>query len=451
MKGVPTMLYRRLSAPITCQVELTTACDNSCIHCYNHWRHETDISHEVMSVSLLGTVVDELLKNDVFQVSLTGGEPLLCKGRLFAGVEKLVAGGISCTVNSNLTRLTSQDACALHRLGLHGILTSVCASTAELHDHITRQEGSFVKTICGIGNATHAGIEVGVSMVVTQLNKDEVIKTALMLKAIGVSQFYATKASPPLNACEFEKYMITQEELLLVMESLAELRDVHGMSVGILECYPLCGYADQRRYGFAAGRRCSAGVTTCTISAKGEVRPCSHSDEVFGNIAEDGLLKTWSAMDDWRNGSKLPQTCRECKFLAMCSGGCRVDAKYRSGKYNTMEPYAEPDRVALVKLAKPETMLLKPKCRMVVNPNLRARREEFGIFVADLTKVNSPALITQATYELVEVLKSGEFNAEKVAELTMLDVASSLKLCHGFIRDGIFLLPKEEMTEPSAL
>jgi radical SAM protein with 4Fe4S-binding SPASM domain len=444
------MLYRRLSAPITCQVELTTACNNDCIHCYNHWRYGTGTNNEIMDASLLGIVIDELLKNEVFQVSLTGGEPLLCKKQLFTGVEKLIAGGVSCTVNSNLIGLAEPDAKALRELGLHGILTSVCASTAELHDRITQREGSFAKTIRGIGNAVNAGLAVGVSMVVTRLNRDEVVKTALMLKALGVDKFYATKASPPLNARGFDMYMITRDELLLVMDSLAELRDVHGMDVGILECYPLCGYVDQTRYEFAAGRRCSAGVTTCTISAKGEVRPCSHSDEVFGNIAEDGLVKTWLAMDDWRNGSKLPLACRECKHLARCSGGCRVDAKYRSGNYNTLEPYATPDRVPLIKLAKPEVVHLDPKRRIIVNPNLRAKREEFGVFVADKERVNSPALITQATYELVEGLRGRIFNVEEIAELTSLDLANSLKLCHGLIRDRVFLFPKEETKQPSA-
>lgn len=104
------MLYNTLSAPITAQVELTTGCDNDCLYCYNHWRHDKEVPGANMHRDLLDIVLQELLDNNVFQVTFTGGEVLLRKKELFYGLEKLIQGGISCAVNSNLTLLTLEDA-----------------------------------------------------------------------------------------------------------------------------------------------------------------------------------------------------------------------------------------------------------------------------------------------------------------------------------------------------
>ena len=44
------LLYRCLSAPISVQVELTARCPNRCVHCYNHWRKQTErfLLHKVL-------------------------------------------------------------------------------------------------------------------------------------------------------------------------------------------------------------------------------------------------------------------------------------------------------------------------------------------------------------------------------------------------------------------
>lgn len=440
-------MYRTLRAPITCQIELTSACDNRCVHCYNHWRHGDELTNIHMSEEMLLAAISEIVKNDVFQVTLTGGETLLRKKILFAGVEALSRNQICCAVNSNLTTLTRDDANRMRELGLGGILTSVCSDEASRHDEITRRPGSFVKTLRGIQFAMSAGLTIAASMVVTTLNVGDVVRTGLLLKGMGVKQFFATKASPPLNARSFGEYMISKEDLNRVMESLVELRDSHGMDVGILECYPLCGYKNQARFSFAAGRRCSAGITTCTISAGGDIRPCSHSDETYGNIVPDGLANAWRSMSAWRDGSRVPQECRCCKLLSRCSGGCRVDAKYCSGRYDAMDPYASKDEIADVILSEDLAPALEPVQRMIVNPNLKSRVEEFGVLIADIERSGTPALVTPATHRLVHEFEGLCFTSEDVARATGLSAQNSLKLCRNLLRDRTFLFPKETNQE----
>ena len=432
-------MYRALSAPITCQVELTSACNNKCLHCYNHWRHGNETINTHMTRETIDYTILEMEKNGIFQVTLTGGEVFLRRKELFYMIEKLKAAKISCTINSNLTVFTEQDAQRLHSLGVTGILTSLCSFDSRRHDEITRHRGSFKKTMRGIAIALKAGITIAVSMVVTKSNVNDVRETGLFLKRSGVNQFFATKASPPLNAKNFEEFMISKEQLLIVMNDLSELRDSHGLTVGILECYPLCSYKDQSFYSFAAGRRCSAGITTCTISANGTIRPCSHSDEIFGTITAEGLQSTWEKMGACRDGSRLPAGCHSCKLLSRCSGGCRVDALYCTGKYAEMDPYATPDEVSSVKLAPPNFPQLGENDQFTINEGLKIRQEKFGVLVADVNHAGTPALITMDTLRLIRRLEGNIFNLTTVTDITKLPKFAALNLCSAMVKDSIFI------------
>ncbi len=432
-------MYRVLSAPITCQVELTSACNNNCVYCYNYWRHSAQRHHDFMDEKTADRTVEELIENNIFHVTLTGGEVFLRRGQLFRMAEKLLTAGISCAVNSNLTLFSHEDAMKLRSLGIDGILTSVCSFERSRHDEISQRNGSFQRTLRGIGIAVEHGISVAVSMVVVKRNVGDVRQTGLFLKELGVNQFFATKASPPLNSRNFQELMVSREELKSVMDDLAFLRD-EGMEVGILECYPLCGYKQQSRYSFVAGRRCSAGITTCTIGATGGIRPCSHSDEEYGNIAVGGMKKAWEGMVVCRNGTRLPQACRSCKLLPRCSGGCRVDALYCTGKYDEQDPYADPAGVSLVELAELKMPDIKELQELSVNPCLKIRREKFGILIAEKNRAGTPALVTVGTFALIKQLESTRFTAAEMAKIANLSVRDAEMLCRAMLRDRIFLL-----------
>ena len=97
-------MYMELSAPISVQVELTTKCDNKCRHCYNFWRHAHEDDHSLCEKDL-DAVLQQIIDCKVFRVTLTGGEPLLVKDRLFQAIQKLSKNDIGIGVNSNLTHL----------------------------------------------------------------------------------------------------------------------------------------------------------------------------------------------------------------------------------------------------------------------------------------------------------------------------------------------------------
>ncbi|HAT68061.1 MAG: hypothetical protein A2481_01205 [Candidatus Yonathbacteria bacterium RIFOXYC2_FULL_47_9] len=437
-------MYRKLSAPVSCQIEITTGCDNNCIHCYNYWRHEQEIKGSNMSKAVLKKVTADIIESKVFHVTFTGGEPLMRKEILFEGIEILMNAGVVCDVNTNLTLITPESAGRLVSLGIGGVLTSVAAPVAILHDHIMQKKGAFNATLKGIKVSQDAGLVVAASMVVTKLNVKEVYSTGMFLHSIGVNQFYATKASPPLNSQNFMQYMLSDDELISLLEQLRRLREEIRMNVGALECYPLCSYVNQEAYSFMADRRCSAGVTTCSIGADGSVRACSHDDVSYGNVVTDGLISAWNSMSEWRDGTLLPEGCKQCKSFASCSGGCRVDAMYVSGCKSNQDPYTKYANVEKIVARKPRnhTDFTDKGSVFKISKELKYRDEGFCVLCAGQRNIASPATLSRGSYELIQGLnrRSATFGLNEVVCYTKLPPQSANELCNAFLNDGIFEL-----------
>jgi radical SAM protein with 4Fe4S-binding SPASM domain len=388
-----------------------------------------------MNHSTLERVIDELVKVKVFQVTITGGEPLLNKKMLFEAIRRLIGHKVPCAVNSNLTLLKREDAEMLYGLGMRGVLTSFFSFNEDKHDFIAGRKGAFRDTLKGIATAIESGLKVAVSMVVTKFNESDIVATAKFLKSYGVNQFFATKASPPVNSENFQQYMISSASLVKTLDDLLFLQKQEKMDVGILECYPLCAYFGGD-YKFAAKRNCSAGVTTCTIGANGDVRPCSHSDNIYGNVINDSLENIWAKMAELREESILPTECISCDYLQECSGGCRVDAKYCHGKINALDPYAQPKQSTDIVVANDLENRLNPGDRFVLEPNRIEREEEDGVLIAPMHNPGEPALITSDTHELLSGF-GGPFSVGMFADEAGLEEGDALEICAMFLKDGI--------------
>lgn len=53
-------------------------CNHKCVHCYNVWRNddENDEVIKVLSDEQIRRIIKELVDNNVWRVTITGGEPL---------------------------------------------------------------------------------------------------------------------------------------------------------------------------------------------------------------------------------------------------------------------------------------------------------------------------------------------------------------------------------------
>lgn len=378
-------MYKTLSGPLVAQIEISADCTNRCLHCYNFWREEDDfVSFSNLSMDVAEQVMDKLILSKVFHVVFTGGEPFLNKRVLFRAIEKARDANITVGINSNLIPLNFKDVERLKELGVTNVLTSLMAPTAEIHDEIAQSKGAFKRTTMGIRLLQKAGIPIMVNMVISQKNKHILKETALFVKSLGIKYFSSTRAGCPGNCGDFSEMSLNLQDFRDYLAELYAVGEQEKISVGVLESYPLCAIKEIRRYKSFIGRRCSAGVTTFTITSNGDIRPCSHLDVVYGNALSENIDVIWNRMKEWRDGSLLPRECSSCKILAWCGGGCRMEAKMRNGSFTAIDPYVTPQDVEYAALELVKIEQEKPSSLPLVfqlNPKTRWRIEKFGAVV----------------------------------------------------------------------
>lgn len=373
-------MYKSLSAPLAIQLELTEDCTHRCLHCYNYWRTEEKYRARDLSWDDAQTITDQIIEEKVFRVVITGGEPLINKRVLFKVAEKLRKADITTAINSNLILLVEDDAHRIKDLGIVSVLTSILGPTREIHDEITQLSGSFDRTIEGVRLLQKIGVRVSVNMVVTKKNNHLVKDTALFVKSIGFKNFFATKAGCPGNCSDFSDLRISIPEFRQYLEDLYFIKEA-GLSVDVLEAYPLCGIKEINRYKFATNHRCLAGVTTMTIGVDGFARPCSHLDILCGNVIRQGIFSAWKDMIAWRGKEFLSNGCKECELLEKCGGGCKMETKTAGGR-DPFISFEDIDYVCSqmdIKKSSDNLVVLPNKFRL--NPKIKWRHEFFGSVV----------------------------------------------------------------------
>ena len=380
-------VYKTLSGPLDAQIELTSRCNNYCLHCYNYWRgtefqhRNTNFTDSSLSCNGLGTIINTLADHQILSLTFTGGEPLIRSDELCKGIELAKQRDIICSINSNLSLITPEPARKLKVLGTDAILASLHSNNSAVHDLITQRTGSFRQTIKGIDVCLEEGLKITVNMVVSAFNKDQVLDTGKFVKSIGVNSFAATKVSPCMGGLNFDKIGINREEYKKMLNDLLLLEQEEGMSIDSLISYPLCALGNWDHYKKFTERKCAGGVATCTISAEGNIRPCTVSDEVYGNIFSESFENIWRKMGDWRDGSRIPKKCLfECEYFSDCRAGCRMNAKYCNG-IDGMDPLATvPGDVSNLPQIESEMISLVDfmNRKFVLGEKIKFRSEDFG-------------------------------------------------------------------------
>jgi radical SAM protein with 4Fe4S-binding SPASM domain len=385
-----------------------------------------------MSIEQLRSTFDALERARIFYVTLTGGEPQLFPDLLVEGIRLCAEKGFSCSVNTNLTVTSESLISKMKKAGRFTILTSLASCREEVHDTMMGRKGSFRRTLEGMGLLKKNGLGFSANMVVTQQNANQVYETGLFAHQLGAKSFSATKASPPLGCKDYSDIQPSRDQVQRSLEDLLLLEEKTGISVDILECYPLCLIGDTARYARFARRRCSAGILSGTVGSDGQVRPCSHSNRTYGNILEDDLAVIYDRMNEWRTGELLPEKCLSCEHFAICSGGCRCEAEYDS-TIKGMDPYATNAGDVILPRKSTDGFKILSTTIFSVGLSVQFREEGFG-FV--LKKKRSVAMVGKEAGLLLKELQGRSMTLEEAALFSRSDPEKVAKVLRGLAWKG---------------
>lgn len=322
------------NTPCQINLELSSTCNHKCPYCYNSWRHDNTPATAKMSIDKLDILIDDIIKNKVFNVILTGGEPFTNYEGLLHSVKRLSSANVLVTCNTNLTLATAEQLKELKAAGLPHILTSLASFDPDINDSIFGNKGAFVKITKNIINATSAGIKVSVNNIIHGLNKEHVYRTGLLAHTMGASNFFVTRAASS-KACgqESSDFVLTADDYHRCLSDAIRVHEETGIIVSSLSQYPVCFLRDVEKYADFLARLCPCGNKMVCVNADGSTHACNHETRSYGNVWEVGLTAAWKQMSAWRDGSYIPPYCQSCKWFRWCGSGCRQC----SGKINEQD------------------------------------------------------------------------------------------------------------------
>lgn len=293
-------------------IELTTICNERCVHCY--------IPHEQKNIILPFSKVKELLncleEMKVLNIVLTGGEPMMhpyfceilsiCREKRF-----------SVNILSNLTCLSEEILEEIKRTPLISIQTSIYSMNPDVHDKITKCKGSLAKTMNGIEKLNNSGIPIQVNCPILSINKNyyEEVESWGKKNNIVVFTDYTVYAQYDGQNNNLNCRLSPDDVFEITLNKIKNDSAYRKQKIDD---------ANSSTYFYEDLAICSACSENVCVSANGDVYPCSGWEEYrLGNIFKEHIEHIWndSKSTNLIRGITIKDfpKCKECEDRAYCT------------------------------------------------------------------------------------------------------------------------------------
>ncbi|MDK2821236.1 MAG: Fe-coproporphyrin synthase [Clostridia bacterium] len=348
---------RRDSGPVVAW-NCTRACNLNCRHCYAGAIPKAD-SNE-LNTREAKKFLDQLVDFRVPVLLLSGGEPLV-RPDIFDLATYAVDRGLRLTLSTNGTLIDRDTAKKLKKIGISYVGISL-DGVEEKHDAFRGRKGSFNAALEGIRNCLAIDQRVGLRFTISKANVDQLKEIFYLIKEEKIPRvcFYhlvysgrgSEIAQEDLNAEE------TRAALDLIIEESKHLKkkgqeveiltvDNHAdgiyMYLKLLKENPERAEAVKELLKMNGGNR--SGIAIGSVDWNGNVHPDQFTmHHTLGNVRERSFDEIWTDLSNpllkgLRNRkSLLKGRCRNCNWLDLCNGNCRVRAESLTGDFWESDP-----------------------------------------------------------------------------------------------------------------
>lgn len=186
------------SAPTTLYLDLTRQCPLNCQHCYNETHRALP---DELKVDEWRDVIRQAADMSAASVQMTGGE-VFTRHDFLDLVEYARNLDLAVKVGTS-GYLLAGNAQALHDLSPLAVFVTIYGSNNEIHDSVTRVEGSFNRTLAGISELLGTGTTVELRCPVLTLNLSDVPNIVQLADRLGVRLNLFGAILPRLNGDAF--------------------------------------------------------------------------------------------------------------------------------------------------------------------------------------------------------------------------------------------------------
>lgn len=308
--------------PHLCHIELTYACNQNCIFCYNPGRNVTEDAETVTQI------VESVAKSQIPHVYLIGGEPsLLPVKRINQYIDMLSPHSSVTIVTNGVIRMegVSRDL-ACFGVPIHG-------RDAKTHEFHTQNPGSFGRICENIQYYVDYGFDVRCIPVLTGYNHHQMYDIIRLAAELGMESIFVDRYEDggigATRSTTYAGLKPTREQFRIALDQIIQAKKdftAFNRRVGFGTAIPYC--IDTRMIEEDVFSNCGVGTYFCAINPKGDVRICNQSEIVFGNVLNEPLETIWnkeSINTLFRNLDWVTEPCKSCGLLCECVCGCKVD------------------------------------------------------------------------------------------------------------------------------
>ena len=370
--------------PLRGTIDLTYRCNNDCRHCWLRLPRDSGDAAGELAADEIRRLVDDARAMGCREWFISGGEPMLRPDfpEIFAGI---TAKSAWYTLNTNGTLITPEIARLLRRKGTK--LVALYGATAEVHDAVTRNPGSFEALWRGVAYLREAGAGFSVQVVPMKTNifqYDAMVRLAESWSPswrLGATWFYLSASGDPVKNAEIRAERLDPARVV-------ELDGAGGAGSGALteDVASSCGSAAAAGGLYA---NCLAGRRDFHVDPCGGMSFC-------GFVKDPALrldLRTMSFAEAW--DKRLPLLASAAVPANARAGDCGACDLRQDCKWCPVYAYLEcRDHAAKID----DLCAIAREMRRVREDWLRTNRRRFRI--AGLTvDVEADLPITDATFE----------------------------------------------------
>lgn len=304
------------------QFELTSRCNERCIHCYIP--NPKKNAGGDMPFEKVKSLIDEFAEMGGLHVTLSGGEVFLYKD-ILPIIQYCREKDMQISILSNLIALKDEQIPVIKEANVSIVQTSLYSMNPDIHDLITTVKGSQVKTKAAIEKLVAADIPVQISCPVMKANYQgyaDVLKYAQSLRCKAQTD-YIMMAQSDLDTSNLANRLSLEETEALLKDIIQWDIDYKEDT---LKRPPLSEEIAFDLDRFAKQPFCGAGINDCCITENGDVYPCAGWQAmVCGNVYQQSLKDIWENSPQMKQVRAVTQgdfpKCMDCEarnYCAMC-------------------------------------------------------------------------------------------------------------------------------------
>lgn len=333
------------SSPLFIEIYPTFRCNLRCKFCFLDKPTE-DMNYEMNYEDFIN-IINQSLHNDVFYISLLGGEPFLLPW-ITDAIQYCEKNKMRLEIVSNGTLITDEDIQVLKNtkyvsisLSLHGKKTT--------HNYLSSSSEVYQKIIKTMENLYENNINFGIGCTISKIN----CKVSELNHILDISQKFDVENVSYRSYQNFGYGKKSEDELLIsnseVLNEYKKIERRENLNTYLLGSFAFLDFDEkvpENRLNLLRYSFCSAAVRKLDVLPDSKVTPCIQLWQLDKRNYIIGDLKKEEILEVWKNAEMLnelrilepPEYCKSCKYVDICRGGCLAMSLQECNTFERPDP-----------------------------------------------------------------------------------------------------------------